>query len=226
MARISHLGQIPENIELNIDTSKISARAVHDYFLKREDNVVLLDSVDWDRVENVLIYIEDVDLRRFELSDVEAFKIGSREEMSKLNCVTNPCVFEQILEINCDDLIAKGKAYASSRQNAANELLGKAFKIRLGRGTYGECLAIRADGNSNLSHEMCLELGRRSQAAGLRPIGAVVFMQRKNLKMCLRSIDSAVDTSEIAKAYGGGGKPNSSSFIIRMDEYNNWTATS
>lgn len=80
-------------------------------------------------------------------------------------------------------------------------------------------------------------------------------MQRNNLKMCLRSIDSATDTSEVAKvciltsgiissyflywqfwekisskfpfflsmqAYGGGGSPSSSSFIIRMDEYNQW----
>lgn len=32
-----------------------------------------------------------------------------------------------------------------------------------------------------------------------RPIGAVVYMQRGNLKMCLRSLDSATDTSVIAK---------------------------
>lgn len=77
-------------------------------------------------------------------------------------------------------------------------------------------------------------------------------MQRNNLKMCLRSIDEATDTSEVAKvcivdfhfivfsipcsavaksfsplifsiqAYGGGGTKGSSSFIIRMDEYNCW----
>lgn len=34
-----------------------------------------------------------------------------------------------------------------------------------------------------------------------RPIGAVVYMQRNNLKMCLRSTDSATDTSEIAKVW-------------------------
>lgn len=32
-----------------------------------------------------------------------------------------------------------------------------------------------------------------------RPIGAVIYTQRKNLKMSLRSIDSCTDTSEIAK---------------------------
>ncbi|KAF8641944.1 hypothetical protein HU200_067658 [Digitaria exilis] len=40
-----------------------------------------------------------------------------------------------------------------------------------------------------------------------RPIGAVVFMQRG-----------------ILKAYGGGGKPSSSSFALRMDEFNTWTS--
>jgi hypothetical protein len=38
------------------------------------------------------------------------------------------------------DLIAKGNSYISSQQNAANQLLDKVFKVRLGRGFYGECL--------------------------------------------------------------------------------------
>ncbi|CAL5438410.1 unnamed protein product [Camellia sinensis] len=93
------------------------------------------------------------------------------------------------------------------------------------------CLGVRADGNSNLSDEIGKELSIKSAAAGLRPIGAVVYMQRNNLKVCLRSTDTTTDTSEVAKfallvlnikAYGGGGSPSSSSFIIRMDEYNQW----
>ena len=40
------------------------------------------------------------------------------------------------------DLISKGNAYISSRQNAANKFLNKVFKVRLGRGFYGECLVI------------------------------------------------------------------------------------
>uniref|UniRef100_A0A804MSE9 Uncharacterized protein n=1 Tax=Zea mays TaxID=4577 RepID=A0A804MSE9_MAIZE len=82
----------------------------------------------------------------------------------------------------------------------------------------------RADGQTQLSHEIALELSQRSAAAGLRPIGAVVFMQRGVLKVCLRTTDSTVNTSEIAKAYGGGGKRSSSSFTLRMDEFNIWTS--
>lgn len=97
MARISDLGQIPENLELNIDTNKTSALAVRDYFLKKDKNASLLDIEDGDRVEKVLRYVEDIDLRRFKLPDVGAFKIGIKEEMAKLNCVTNPYVFEQVV---------------------------------------------------------------------------------------------------------------------------------
>ncbi|KAL7199626.1 hypothetical protein ACSBR2_021836 [Camellia fascicularis] len=132
------------------------------------------------------------------------------------------CLVLQLLEISSADLISKGISYISTRQDAAKKLLDKVFKVRLGRGFYGECLGVRADGNTNLSDEIGKELSIKSAAAGLRPIGAVVYMQRNNLKMCLRSTDTATDTSEVAKAYGGGGSPSSSSFIIMMDEYNHW----
>ncbi|CBI15112.3 unnamed protein product, partial [Vitis vinifera] len=55
-----------------------------------------------------------------------------------------------------------------------------------------------------------------------RPIRGVTYMQQNNLKMCLRNTNSAIDTSEVANAYGGGDSPSSSFFIIRMDEYNQW----
>ncbi|KAI4997394.1 hypothetical protein ZWY2020_052736 [Hordeum vulgare] len=111
----------------------------------------------------------------------------------------------------------------SGPSGAARKLIHNPFKIYLGRGLYGECLAIRADGDSKVSHEIGLELSKMSAGAGLRPIGAVVFMQRGLLKICLRTTDNTTNTAEIAKAHGGGGKPSSSSFALRMDEFNAWT---
>ncbi|XP_060167990.1 uncharacterized protein LOC132598868 isoform X3 [Lycium barbarum] len=184
--------------------------------------ISLLNSTFQDRVENVLKYIQDGDLHRWSLPDIRAFGIGINHWRSKLNCITNPHMYEQLMGICTDDLIANGNSHISNRLAAANKLLDKFFKIRLGRGLYGECLGVRADGNSDLSDEIGKELSKKSAAAGLRPIGAVIYLQRKNLKMCLRTGDAATDTSEVAKAYGGGGSPSSSSFIIRMDEYNQW----
>ncbi|KAL5787872.1 hypothetical protein ACOSP7_004821 [Xanthoceras sorbifolium] len=220
----------PKEVTFYVDLEKSSSSAVYEYFSSKLSDtkspdgevVSLLNPEDQDRVEMVLKYIEDADLRRRSLPNASAFSVGLKEWRSKLNCITNPYMYEQLLEMSSIDLISKGNSYISAHQSAARKLLDKVFKVRLGRGFYGECLAVRADGNSNLSDEIGKQLSVKSAASALRPIGAVIYTCRNNLKMCLRSTDSATDTSEIAKAYGGGGTPSSSSFIIRMDEYNQW----
>ncbi|KAI3862260.1 hypothetical protein MKW92_007048 [Papaver armeniacum] len=226
MSKVPSNMECPDNLELNINVQESSSRAVYKYFSNKllDTKCTLVRSEDRDRIETLLKYIEDGELNKWNLPDTRAFDISLKEERQKLNCITNPYMFDQLMQLDPTDLIIRGNAYISSRQNAANKLLDKPFKIHLGRGFYGECLGIRADGNTNLSDEIGKELSLRSAAAGLRPIGAVIYMQRKNLKMCLRSNDSSTDTSEIAKAYGGGGTSASSSFIIRMDEYNEWVS--
>ncbi|KNA11555.1 hypothetical protein SOVF_134070 [Spinacia oleracea] len=217
-------------LTFHVDVGRSSSRAVFEYFSSQPEcmkspvgNGVassLLNSNG--RIELLLNYLEDGDLRRWRLPDIQAFSIGISEWRSKLNCIVNPHMFDQLLEMNVTELITKGNSNISTRKDAAKVFLEKSFKLRLGRGFYGECLGVRADSNPDLSDEIGKELSLKSAAAGLRSIGAVVFMQRKNLKVCLRSMDGNTDTSEIAKAYGGGGLPSSSSFIIRMDEYNQW----
>ncbi|KAF5448399.1 hypothetical protein F2P56_028940 [Juglans regia] len=230
LAQIPPAEDHPDNLTFHIDFEKSSSRAVYDYFsdkltdMRFTNGLVasLLDPKDQDRVEIILKLIEDGDLRRWSLADIRAFNIGLREWRSRLNCITNPYVYEQLLELSSNDLITKGNSYISSLHTAAHKSLANIFKVRLGRGLYGVCLGVKVDQNSNLIDEIGKQLSVKSAAAGLRPIGAVVYMQRKNLKMCLRSTDNDIDTSEVAKAYGGGGSPSSSSFIIRMDEYNQW----
>ncbi|XP_010547645.1 PREDICTED: uncharacterized protein LOC104819324 [Tarenaya hassleriana] len=217
-------------VKTSVDTEKSSSKAVYDYFSSKLTDrglTSLLETEDRSGVETVLDYIEDMDLRRWSLPDVKAFSVGIKEWLSRINCITNPYMFEQLLKISPTDLITCGNSYLSSRQLAASRLLelNKIFKVRLGRGFYGECLGMRADGSHHLSDELGKLLSLQSAAAGLRPIGAVTFMQRNNLKMCLRSTENKTDTSEVAKAYGGGGSPSSSSFMIRMDEYNQWVST-
>ncbi|CAA6663103.1 unnamed protein product [Spirodela intermedia] len=208
--RISRFGSCPGNLELRVDTSKSSARDVYAYFSEKffesghpvEESVSFLNQQEERRVESLLEYTEDEDLRRRDLQRSGRSRSGS--EKHKLILIAS-----RILMFSS----SPGNSRMSSRLDPARKLLGKEFKIRLGR----------ADGHSHLSHEIGDELSRRSAAAGLRPIGAVAFMQRGNLKICLRSTDGATDTAEVAKAYGGGGRSGSSSFIIRMDEYGLWT---
>lgn len=221
-----------ENTTFHIDLEKCSATTAYEYFSQKlaEMNLPisggsvlsLLNSQDRDRLEMVLKYIEDTALQKWSLADTKAFLTGISDWRSKLNCITNPYMYEQLLELNAVDLIARGNSCISSRRFFANKLMDKLFKVRLGRGFYGECLAFRAEGHADLSNEIGELLSIRSAAAGLRPIGAVIYMQRNKIKICLRSTDSDIDTSEVAKAYGGGGFPKSSSVVITMAEYNRW----
>ncbi|XP_058758145.1 uncharacterized protein LOC131631369 [Vicia villosa] len=235
LTNVPSANEFPENVMINVDLDKSSSRAVYEYFTNKCKDIKtsdkgevwsLVDSKDKGRVENILRYIEDGDLRRWSLPDIKPFNIGLGEWRSRFSCISNPYMFKQLMELSVEELIAKGNSSISSRWNAASKLLERVFRVRLGRGFYGECLGVRADGNSNLSDEIGMLLSVKSAALGLRPIGAVIFLQRNNLKMCLRSSDSATDTSEVAKAYGGGGSASSSSFIIRMDEYNQWISAS
>jgi hypothetical protein len=56
----------------------------------------LFDQEDEERVSNVVEYVEDADLRRWQLPNTKEFQAALREERAKLNCVTNPHVFEQV----------------------------------------------------------------------------------------------------------------------------------
>ncbi|KAL2936706.1 Oligoribonuclease NrnB [Bienertia sinuspersici] len=217
LAKVPSAEDCPMNVKYHVDVARSSSRAVYDYFSRQ-----LECTKSPVRIEELMDYLEDGDLLKWSLPDIRAFNIGISEWRSKLNCITNPHMYEQLTEMSAKELITKGNSQLSTRKDAAKKFLLKAFKLRLGRGFFGECLGVRADSNPDLSDEIGNELSKRSAAAGLRPVGAVIYMQRKNLKVCLRSTDGNTDTSEIAKAYGGGGSPRSSSFIIRMDEYNHW----
>lgn len=53
------------------------------------------------------------------------------------NCLSSSW---QLMEMSSVNLIARGNYCMSTRQTAANELLTNMFRVRLGRGFYGECL--------------------------------------------------------------------------------------
>ncbi|KAJ6751040.1 hypothetical protein OIU85_001563 [Salix viminalis] len=179
LSRVQSIEDCGEKVRFTVDVEKSSSTSVYEYFSKKildNDGGVegLLKPEDQDRVEMVLKYIEDMDLRRWSLPDIRAFNVGIGEWRSKFNYVTNPYMFEELLEISPVDIIEKGNSNISSRLADASKLMDKVFKVRLGRGFYGECLGVRADGNSHLSDEIGKALSVKSAAAGLRPIGAVV----------------------------------------------------
>lgn len=64
-----------------------------------------MNTEDQERVEKVIEYIEDEDLRKWTLPDIKEFNIGLSKLRSKLNCITNPHLFEQVPLINVTYLI-------------------------------------------------------------------------------------------------------------------------
>ena len=56
----------------------------------------LVDSKDKGRVEMMLKYIEDGDLRRYSLPNIKAFNIGLSEWREKFNCISNPYIYDQV----------------------------------------------------------------------------------------------------------------------------------
>ncbi|KAI3990163.1 hypothetical protein MKX01_029141 [Papaver californicum] len=66
------------------------------------------------------------------------------------------------LELDPTSLITRGNAYISSLQNAANKLLYKPFRIHLGRGFYGECLAY-GGGDTSASSSFIIRMDEYSQ---------------------------------------------------------------
>lgn len=47
-------------------------------------------------MEMILKYIEARDLRQWNLPNIKAFNIGLGEWRSKLNCITNPLMYQQV----------------------------------------------------------------------------------------------------------------------------------
>lgn len=85
-------------LTFHVDLDKSSSTAVYEYFsakllvMESSNGEVnyLLNPKHRDRVELVLNYIEDADLRRWSLPSIKAFNIGLGEWRSMLNCITNP----------------------------------------------------------------------------------------------------------------------------------------
>ncbi|XVF01468.1 hypothetical protein REPUB_Repub04eG0091700 [Reevesia pubescens] len=89
-------------IRFNVNLEKSSSIAVYEYFNNKLSNMMmsidvefanLLNSEDRVRVETVLKYIEDADLRKWSLPEIEAFRVGLSEWRCKLNCITNPYIY-------------------------------------------------------------------------------------------------------------------------------------
>ncbi|CAH8272946.1 unnamed protein product [Arabidopsis lyrata] len=69
----------------------------------------MLSVEDKTRVESVLDYIEDIDLRRRMLPYIKAFSFGLKDWRLRINCITNPYMYEQGMRANGNHQLSDGK---------------------------------------------------------------------------------------------------------------------
>ncbi|CAL5434262.1 unnamed protein product [Camellia sinensis] len=104
LSKISSDYDCSGNLTFQVDLEKSSSTDVYEYFFAKLSEMKygdrqcqkLLNPKDRDRVELVLKYVEDADLRRWIFPNIKAFNIGLGEWRSMLNCITNPHMYEQM----------------------------------------------------------------------------------------------------------------------------------
>ncbi|PRP76741.1 hypothetical protein PROFUN_11744 [Planoprotostelium fungivorum] len=202
-------GKLPENVEAHYDMKKSGATMAWDYFR----NLTKIKH-DYDRFEEIYGYIEDNDLWKRALPNSRRFSVGLAGENLNFDYNSNPDLFIDMMSLDIQQLIERGKALSSKQQDIIDREIEKSFAIQMeGFGTFLAVLTRYGD----LRSEMGNQLAVKSESLGHRGIAAVVYREEKiedesKLKVSLRSLPEE-DTSVISKKYGGGGHKNASSFV-------------
>jgi oligoribonuclease NrnB/cAMP/cGMP phosphodiesterase (DHH superfamily) len=150
----------------------------------------------------LLRHIEDRDLWRFALA-------GTREIQA--NVFSHPydfALWDELMARPVEDLIAEGRAIERKHFKDIDELLGVVTR-RMNIGGYNVPIAnLPYIHVSDAAHKLC---------ANGEPFAGCYWDTPRGRVFGLRSTDTGVDVSEIAKLYGGGGHRNASGFTVDYD---------
>ncbi|XP_024372960.1 uncharacterized protein [Physcomitrium patens] len=226
-------GTGPPNLQVLLDMKRSGATIAYDYFLEKlqvESSLqTFLQDDDASHLETLFKYIQDADLWTWALPESKQFSSGLSDCKIEYNAVKNGEVFHQLLALDPEVLIKRGKVSLQEKQKLIDLTLDRSFVVSLGQGKFGQCLAVRADAVANLRSELGNQLAAKSRDQGLRAIGAVVYVEEamndaSMFKISLRSLGSTEDTTEISQVYGGGGHRNASSFLLSVQSFERWKA--
>ncbi|XP_073112826.1 uncharacterized protein [Elaeis guineensis] len=116
----------------------------------------------FERVGRLFRYIEDADLWRWALPYSKAFSSGLKDMNIEYNINVNSVLFDQLLELDPEHVIAHGQETLSHKQRLIDEVLEQSYEIALGSGLFGHCLAVDADSILNLRCELGHQLAIKS----------------------------------------------------------------
>ncbi|XBH63761.1 uncharacterized protein [Aegilops tauschii subsp. strangulata] len=231
-----------ENVNKVIDMQRSGATIAFDYFRNKllteastsrnhgSGNSVTemkyLPENKLEMVHKLFKFIEDGDLWRWTIPNSKAFSSGLKDLNIEFNVNSNGKLFDQLLELDPEQVISRGQVTLSQKQTLIDDCLEKSFEIALGCGQFGNCLAVNADAISMLRSELGNQLANKSRNSNLRAIGAVVYKvpelnNDEMLKISLRSLEQE-DTTSISQEFGGGGHRNASSFLLSVAEFERW----
>lgn len=187
----SMISDVPSNLYWIFDMNKSGARLAWEYFLGFKD-------VPW-----LVKFVEDNDLGRWgynETRDVMSAVFSYDYTFENWDMLHNICESELRLQ----RLIAEGTAISRKQDKDIRELLA-AFQVTDIIGGYEVPTA-------NLPYTFSTQAGHL-MALG-RPFAACWYATKNGIEYSLRSATGAVDVSEIAKIYGGGGHARAAGFRI------------
>ncbi|KAL0853389.1 hypothetical protein Bca101_058541 [Brassica carinata] len=230
---IESLGDVAstcKNVTKVLDITRSGATIAFDYFtqkLKEETRGNCREMDDFKRMRRIFEYIEDADIWKWKLPESKAFNSGIIDLGIEYNFNENSSLFQQLLSLDHESVINRGKESLSRKHKRIHEALEQSYEIVLGGDEeFGRCLAVNGDEFAELRSELGNQLAEKSKNLKLRGVGAVVYRvpeleDETKLKISLRSVEEE-DTTVVSQRFGGGGHKNASSFLLSSMEFEHW----
>ncbi|KAF2609830.1 hypothetical protein F2Q70_00013813 [Brassica cretica] len=198
---IESLGDVSstcKNVTKVLDIGRSGATIAFDYFtqkLKEESRGNCREMDEFKRMRRVFEYIEDADIWKWNLPESKAFNSGIIDLGIEYNFNQNSSLFQQLLSLDHDTVINRGRESLSRKRKLIQEALEQSYEIVLGGGAeeFGRCLAVNGDEIAELRSELGNQLAEKSKNLKLRGVGAVVYRvpelgDETKLKISLRSV--------------------------------------
>jgi hypothetical protein len=215
---------LPSNLEVTFDMARSGAMLALDYFAPQGLTAAQ---------RRLYEFIQDADLWEWKLEHSKEFHAGLMSFQFEFDVSKNPGIFEQLLTLDPDDVIAAGRADLRRQQEIVEDALKTAFIVNLGGPghNWGQALAVEVPADvASLRSQLGNALAGHASSRGLRAMGLVAYREAEmapdseDIKVSLRSVGETEDTTVISSLYGGGGHLNASAFLLKAEEFQRWKA--
>lgn len=183
-----------KSIQAYVDVNRSGARLAWDYLFGREEDCS-------EAMPKLIAHIEDRDLWRFNLPGTENIQATIFSYPYDFDVWT-----KLMLDYHPDDLEIEGQAITRKHHKDIAELINVTTHWML---IYGYLVPV-----ANLPYTLTSDAGHALFKKYDAPFAGCYWDTPDGRVFSLRSEDSRVDVSEIAKVFGGGGHRNASGFRV------------